>query len=151
MKHNAANSRQIETTELGQKLTKHMLQTPKNLNVKLANKMYKTENCRYGANAANDPRKKTRKFAISSNKISEHPLPNAATQQKNQKSPHLDPGEKVDARAYTIEHPPNRFEKKTFMTECNEEPTQDWRTSLKVGMILRNNIRHPENPKPLPE
>ena len=37
------------------------------------------------------------------------------------------------------------------VTECNEEPTQDWQRRWNVGMILRNNARHPDKPKPLPE
>ena len=37
------------------------------------------------------------------------------------------------------------------MTECNEEPTQDWQRRWNVGMILRQNARHPEDPTPLPQ
>ena len=37
------------------------------------------------------------------------------------------------------------------MTECNEEPTQDWQRRWNVGMILRHNARHPEDPTPLPQ
>ena len=59
-------------------------------------------------------------------------------------------GEKVDARAYTIEDPPNRYEEE-FITECNEEPTQDWQRRWNVGMILRHNARHPDGPTPLPQ
>ena len=40
------------------------------------------------------------------------------------KSPRFRFGETVDARAYTIETPPNRYEE-YFMTEFNEELTQD--------------------------
>ena len=65
-------------------------------------------------------------------------------------SPRLRFGEKVDARAYTIEDPPNRYEE-DFLTECNEEPTQDWQRRWNVGMILRHNARHPEDPTPLPQ
>ena len=64
--------------------------------------------------------------------------------------PRLQFGGKVDARAYTIEDPPNKYEE-DFLTECNEEPTQDWQRQWNVGMILRHNSRHPENPTPLPQ
>ena len=66
------------------------------------------------------------------------------------KSPHLRLREKVDARAYTIEDTPNRYEE-DFLTECNEEPTQDWQRRWNVGMILRHNARHPEDPTLLPQ
>ena len=56
----------------------------------------------------------------------------------------------VDARAYTIEDPPNRYEE-DFFTECNEEPTQDWQRRWNVGVILRHNARHTEDPAPLPQ
>ena len=46
-------------------------------------KMHKTENCWDGANAANDPRKEKREFAIPSNKISEQPVPTFSSQPKN--------------------------------------------------------------------
>ena len=36
------------------------------------------------------------------------------------------------------------------MTECNEEPTQDWQRHWNIGMILRHNARHPDDPTPLP-
>ena len=49
-----------------------------------------------------------------------------------------------------IEDPPNRYEE-DFLTECNEEPTQDWQRRWNVGMILRHNARHPKNPTPLPQ
>ena len=65
---------------------------------------------------------------------------------KKLKSPRLRFGEEVDARAYTIEDPPNRYE--DFFIECNEEPTQDWQRRWNVGMILRHNARHPEDPTP---
>ena len=67
---------------------------------------------------------------------------------KTLKSPRLRFEEKVDERAYTIEDPPNRY-KEDFLTECNEEQTQDWQRRWNVGMILRNNTRHPDDPKPL--
>ena len=38
-----------------------------------------------------------------------------------------------------------------FLTECNEEPTQDWQRRWNVGMILRHNARHPDDPTPLPQ
>ena len=38
-----------------------------------------------------------------------------------------------------------------FMTKCNEEPTQDWQRRWNVGMILRHNARHTDDPKPLPQ
>ena len=41
--------------------------------------------------------------------------------------------------------------KKIFLTECNEEPTQDWQRRWNVGMILRHNARHPDDPTPLPQ
>ena len=66
------------------------------------------------------------------------------------KSPRLRFGETVDARAYTIEDPPNRYEE-DFMTECNEEPTQDWQRRCNIGMILKHNARHPDDPTPLPQ
>ena len=69
---------------------------------------------------------------------------------KKLKSSRLRFGEKVDTRAYTIEDPPNRYEEE-FMTECNEEPTQDWQRRWNVSMILRHNARHPEDPTPLPQ
>ena len=56
----------------------------------------------------------------------------------------------MDARACTIEDPPNRYEE-DFFTECNEEPTQDWQRRWNVGMILRHNARHTEDPTPLPQ
>ena len=56
----------------------------------------------------------------------------------------------MDARAYTIKDPPNRYEE-VFFTECNEEPTQDWQRRWTVGMILRHNARHPDDPTPLPQ
>ena len=37
------------------------------------------------------------------------------------------------------------------MTEFNEEPTQVWQRRWNVGMILRHNARHPENPTLLPQ
>ena len=37
------------------------------------------------------------------------------------------------------------------MPECNEDPTQDWQRRWNVGMILRHNARHPENPTLLPQ
>ena len=37
------------------------------------------------------------------------------------------------------------------MTESNEEPTQDWQRRWNVGMIIRHNARHHNDPKPLPE
>ena len=40
--------------------------------------------------------------------------------------------------------PSNRY-KEDFMTECMEEPTQDWRR-WNLGMILRHNTRHPNDP-----
>ena len=46
--------------------------------------------------------------------------------------------------------PPNRYEE-DFLTECNEEPTQDGQRRWNVGMILRHNARHPEDPLPLPQ
>ena len=46
--------------------------------------------------------------------------------------------------------PPNRYEE-DFFTECNEEPTQDWQRRWNVGMILRHNARHPDDPTPLPQ
>ena len=36
------------------------------------------------------------------------------------------------------------------MTECNEEPTQDWQRRWNIGMILRHNASHPDDPTPLP-
>ena len=56
----------------------------------------------------------------------------------------------MDAKAYTTEDLPNRYEE-DVSTECNEEPTQDWHRRWNVGMILRHNARHPENPTPLPQ
>ena len=44
-------------------------------------KMHKTENCWNGANAAIDPRKKIREFAMTTEKINEQPVPK--TQPKN--------------------------------------------------------------------
>ena len=64
--------------------------------------------------------------------------------------PRLRFGEKVDARAYTIEDPKNRYGE-DFFTECNEQPTQNWQRRWNVGMILRHNARHPEDPTPLPQ
>ena len=52
--------------------------------------------------------------------------------------------------AYDLEDTPNRYEE-DFLTECNEEPTQDWQRRWNVGMILRHNARHPEDPTPLPQ
>ena len=46
--------------------------------------------------------------------------------------------------------PPNRYEE-DFLTECNEEPTQDWQRPWNVRMILRHNARHPDDPTPLPQ
>ena len=57
---------------------------------------------------------------------------------------------KVDARPYTIEDTPNQFEQ-DFLTECNEKPTQDWQRRRNLGMILRHNARHQDDPKPPPE
>ena len=39
--------------------------------------------------------------------------------------------------------------RRRFFTECNEEPTQDWQRRWNLGMILRHNARHPEDPTPL--
>ena len=36
------------------------------------------------------------------------------------------------------------------MTECNEEPMLDWQRRWNIGMILRHNARHPDDPTPLP-
>ena len=44
---------------------------------------HKTENCWYGANAANDPRKKRHEFAIPTSQISEQPIPTVEIQPKN--------------------------------------------------------------------
>ena len=57
---------------------------------------------------------------------------------------------KVDARAYTMKDASNRFEQ-DFMTECNEQPTQDWQRRWNVAMILRHNGRHQHDQKPLLE
>ena len=46
-------------------------------------KLHKTENCWYGANAANDPRKKRHEFAIPTNQISEQSIPTVEIQPKN--------------------------------------------------------------------
>ena len=113
-------------------------------------KMHKTENCWDGANAANDPRKRKREFTISTDKISEQPVPTTSSKTKKLKSPRLRFGEKVDPRAYTIEDPPNRYEE-DFLTEGKEEPTQDWQRRWNVDMILRHNAWHPEDPTPLPQ
>ena len=51
--------------------------------------------------------------------------------------------------ANTIEESTNRYEE-DFMTECNEEPTQEWQRRWNVGMILQYNARYPDDPKPLP-
>ena len=51
--------------------------------------------------------------------------------------------------ANTIEDCTNRC-KEDFMTECNEEPTQEWQRRWNVGMILQYNARYPDDPKPLP-
>ena len=101
-----------------------------------------------GANAAIDPRKRKRDFVIPTNKISEQPVPTTSSQAKKLKAPRLRFGETVDGRAYTIEDPPNRYEE-DFMTECYEEPTQDWQRRWNIGMTLRHNARHPEDPTPL--
>ena len=45
------------------------------LNSDTCGKMHKTENFWDGANAANDPRKKKREFAIPTDKIKEQPVP----------------------------------------------------------------------------
>ena len=68
------------------------------------------------------------------------------------KSPRLQFGEKVDARRKGVHNrgPPNRYEE-DFLTECNEEPTHYWQRRWNVGMILRHNARHPEDPTPLPQ
>ena len=81
-------------------------------------KLHKTENCWDGANAANDPRKKERHFTIPTKSANQqnqrtartHPVLSA----KKLKSPRLRFGEKVDARAYTIEDPPQKGTKKIF-------------------------------------
>ena len=101
-------------------------------------KMHKNENGWDGANAANDPRKKNREFTILTNKIREQPVPTSSSPPKKLKSPRLRFVEKVDARAYPIEDPPNRNEE-DLMTECNKESTQDWQRRWNVGMILRHN------------
>ena len=46
-------------------------------------KLHKTENRWYGANAANDPRKKRHEFAIPTNQISEQPIPSIEIQPEN--------------------------------------------------------------------
>ena len=46
-------------------------------------KLHKTENCWYGANAANDPRKKRHEFTIPTSQISEIPIPTVEIQPKN--------------------------------------------------------------------
>ena len=46
-------------------------------------KLHKTENCWYGANAANDPRKKRHEFAIPTSQIGEQPIPSIEIQPKN--------------------------------------------------------------------
>ena len=46
-------------------------------------KLHKTENCWYGANAANDPRKKRHEFTIPTSHISEQPIPTVEIQPKN--------------------------------------------------------------------
>ena len=46
-------------------------------------KLHKTENCWYGANAANDPRKKRHEFTIPTSQISEQPIPTVEIQSKN--------------------------------------------------------------------
>ena len=42
----------------------------------------------------------------------------------------------------------NRYEEDAT-TESNEEPTQDWQRRWNVGMILRHNARHQDDPIPL--
>ena len=46
-------------------------------------KLHKTENCWYGANAANDPRTKRHEFTIPTGQISEQPIPTVEIQSKN--------------------------------------------------------------------
>ena len=83
------------------------------------------------------------------------------TKSVNNLYPHYPPSQKTEIAAPTIwgksrregvhdRGPPNRYEK-DFLTECNEEPTQDWQRRWNVGMILRHNARHPEDPTPLPQ
>ena len=76
-------------------------------------------------------------------------MPNTSSQPKKLKSPRLRFGETVDARAYTIEDPANRYEE-NFMTEVNEEPAQDWQRRWNIGVILRHNARHQDNQTLLP-
>ena len=113
-------------------------------------KLHKTDNCWGGANAANDPRKKETQIHHPNQQNQRTTRTHPVRSAQKFKSPRLRFGEKVDARAYAIEDPPNRYEE-DFLTECNEEPTQVWQRRWNVGMILRHNARHPENPTPLPK
>ena len=79
----------------------------------------------------------------------------------NNLCPHCPPSQKTEIAAPTIwgkgrregvhdRGPPNKYEE-DFLTECNEEPTQDWQRRWNVGMIFRHNARHPDDPTPLPQ
>ena len=112
-------------------------------------KTHKTENCWDGANAANDPRKKARFYHPN-----QHNQRTARAQHvlsaKKLKSPPLSFGGK--SRREGVHHRgPSKKYKEDFLTECNEEPTQDWQRRWNVGVILRNNARHSEDSKPLPK
>ena len=86
--------------------------------------------------------------------------PSQQTRSVNNTYPPRSPSQKTKIAAPTIwgksrregvhnRGPPNRYEEE-FLTECNEELTQDWQRRWNVGMILRHNARHPEDPTPLP-
>ena len=46
---------------------------------------------------------------------------------------------------------PSKPDQTSFVTECNDEPTQIWQRRWNVGMILRNNAELQDDPKPIPE
>ena len=78
-------------------------------------KMHKTENCWDGANAANDPVKETQtKVHHPNGQYQRITRTNHVNPSKKLKSPRLRSAEKVDATAYTIEDPPNRYEDEFF-------------------------------------
>ena len=101
-------------------------------------KTHETEKCWNDANAANDPRKNRREFAIPTSQISGKPIPTTKIQ------PETNRGNS------NREETPNRYDEHV-VTECSEGPTQDWKQPWNVGIIFRNNARNPSDPKPLLE
>ena len=111
--------------------------------------MHKTENCWDGPTRQTTPAKRNANSPSQLTRSVTNPYPPRPLSQKTEITAPTIWGksrrEGVHGRG-----PPNRYEE-DFLTECNEEPTQDWQRRWNVGMILRHNARYPKDPTPLPQ